>query len=309
MDVSSCEGPPDDTRCPSQPVISCMGHTALSGVLAPVLNSSKHQTSIMQTYSAVRSQTAHKLVGEACAGRESVPALDYSPIQQLVNRCDCDGVVKLTHVHRAKPLSAAGRQLQHAPDLEGSAATRVVSTASEEAGKHRSQTAACGHKRLCELLAECTGESAGPASDKYRFRYDTTSPEEGYSPIAGMALRPARGGQLERKASWLTHIDLDGAVCSEAVCMPLALTVRMPGHPDAAVQVSYAAGVSSVCFLCLSAHSMFLLTYTHCLCLTAVAPTVHKASAAVCKCGDKVVTSPHSRSATDRPGFSSSKRW
>ena len=218
-----------------------MGHTALSGVLAPVTNTFGHtsqlpsQQTLWQRFCASTGlQSARCAHGEDenCGGHKA--ATDgYSPIQQLLDRAECDGVVKLTHIHRAVRSEPACKTHFQAPN----AAQAVQPANTHGIRKPPSLDSTSEHQKLCKLLAECSGESAGPVSDRFKFRYDTTSPEEGYSPIAGMTLRPARSQQLERKGSWLTHIDFDGAVCSEAVCMPLALTVRMNGCADSTIQV------------------------------------------------------------------------
>ena len=85
---------------------------------------------------------------------------------------------------------------------------------------------------------EHVAESAGAAGDSYRFRYDNVSPEESYSPIAAMRPRAHSADMDMRQArAWLTHIDIDGAVCSEPIEVPLTLTVKAADGSSTKVQV------------------------------------------------------------------------
>ena len=83
---------------------------------------------------------------------------------------------------------------------------------------------------------ERSGESAGAVGDSFRFRYDRYSTEEAYSPIAGVR-RCTRSAELDRQHVWSTHIDDDGAICSEAIHGPLTLSVLVPHGGTVFVQV------------------------------------------------------------------------
>ena len=91
----------------------------------------------------------------------------------------------------------------------------------------------------CTPCAERIAESAGAAGDAYRFRYDNVSPEEGYSPIAGVRplLRSRSAETGDDRLAWRTHVDRDGAVCSQPMYVALTLNVRVAQGADVTVQV------------------------------------------------------------------------
>ena len=88
-------------------------------------------------------------------------------------------------------------------------------------------------------VARCLDPSARSANETlYSCRYDrVVSPEEGYSPIAAVHLAHRSSGLLDRQHVWSTHIDDDGAVCSQPIPGPLRLAVALPCGSSAQVQV------------------------------------------------------------------------
>jgi hypothetical protein len=85
---------------------------------------------------------------------------------------------------------------------------------------------------------EVVEESQGAVGDAYRFRYSRVSPEEGYSPIAGVS--PFRRGgtaNVPVQHVWVSHEDADGAICSKPIYGPLSIIVRAADGSDHTFQV------------------------------------------------------------------------
>ena len=112
-------------------------------------------------------------------------------------------------------------------------------TAATPASGGRSGRMSADAVMACTPCAERIAESAGAAGDAYRFRYDNVSPEEGYSPIAGVRPLPrSRSAETgDDRLAWRTHVDGDGAVCSQPMYVALTLKVRVAQGADVTVQV------------------------------------------------------------------------
>ena len=92
--------------------------------------------------------------------------------------------------------------------------------------------------RLTEEGPEVVEESQGAAGDAYRFRYSIVSPEEGYSPIAGISpFRKPGAHEVQARHVWVSHEDADGAICSKPIYGPLAIVVRATDGSDHNFQV------------------------------------------------------------------------
>jgi hypothetical protein len=161
----------------------------------------------------------------------------YSPIQRLVDQqaaeiaCGCfPPLAKSMSV----PLTTQRQEgAAFLMDTDSSQATRLWNS---NPSLEFTPTALDEDDAMCTSLVEHIGESDGAAGDAYRFRYDFVSPEEGYSPIAGV--RPcSRSMAVDQKHVWSTHVDDDGAVCSKAIPGPLKLSIALPDHSRVDVQV------------------------------------------------------------------------
>ena len=91
---------------------------------------------------------------------------------------------------------------------------------------------------LMEEGPEVVEESQGAAGDAYRFRYSRVSPEEGYSPIAGISpFRKVGSRDVQVPHVWVSHEDADGAICSKPIYGPLSIVVRAADGSDYNFQV------------------------------------------------------------------------
>lgn len=90
---------------------------------------------------------------------------------------------------------------------------------------------------LVEEGPEIVEESQGAAGDAYRFRYSRVSPEEGYSPIAGVTPFRRDGTAARAQHVWISHEDEDGAICSKPIHGPLSIIVRAADGSDQTFQV------------------------------------------------------------------------
>lgn len=91
---------------------------------------------------------------------------------------------------------------------------------------------------IMEEGPEVVEESQGAAGDAYRFRYSRVSPEEGYSPIAGISPFRSRGTRdVQVQHVWVSHEDADGAICSKPIHGPLSIIVRASDGSDQTFQV------------------------------------------------------------------------
>ena len=216
MDVSETSGQPS----PAQPACST-GHTANSGVRASC-TPTKSFKSMWGRLTSSTTPTKDQLRGSA-------PDI-LSPMQPQ-GESTADGVVRITKLSRSVSCQApaCARALSFMMDSKDPKTSRILA-----ANPHARNVVSCDANN--GVPGEDTGESDGPDGAKYRFRYNAISPEEGYSPIAGMALQ-SHSAELERKTSWHTHIDFDGAICSEAVCVPMAVKVHTPDGSHISIQV------------------------------------------------------------------------
>jgi hypothetical protein len=110
---------------------------------------------------------------------------------------------------------------------------------------------------LVEEGPEGVDESQGAVGDAYRFRYSTVSPEEGYSPIAGVSMFRRKGSthNLRVQHVWVTHEDADGAICSKPIHGPLSIIVRAADGSDQTFQVCNMPGFQETNFIPFSPHS------------------------------------------------------
>eukprot|EP00892_Ulva_mutabilis_P007747 jgi/Ulvmu1/5344/UM022_0138.1 len=142
-------------------------------------------------------------------------------------------------VHRASSMWATSAEYHQ---LETRLGTRCSTTDLARVAKQRVAQVDCSPKRnSCSeadttLIPEMIGESQGSMADRYRFRYDEFSPESAYSPIAGVK-RCRKSSVTPSSHVFCSHVDADGAVCSQPVVGPLALVIRTTDGNELTVYV------------------------------------------------------------------------
>jgi hypothetical protein len=177
----------------------------------------------------------------------------YSPIQRLKDSQNWGIFASSRKLQRSTSFEQAGELLRTnrscMMDAEDASTMQLV-TSSAPASPDPPAAGMLVNKDTSAMLTtfertygERIAESAGATGDEFRFRYDTISPEESYSPIAGVRTFRPRAFSADMDArqtrAWLTHIDMDGAVCSQAIAVPLDVIVRLPDGGDMHVQVRH----------------------------------------------------------------------